>query len=841
MATLISPYQYFADPKKARPVFNGFIYIGVPDGDPTNPDDQIQISVICECGGDPINISQPVRTGSGGLPIYNGSPAQINVPAAEFSILLQDRDQSQVYYSPRVTGFNNFSAENSVTHATLQDAIDDTNTSRSFISVGQFPDTTFKRSLDNAGSFQDASGNWWVDATGYRINLQAHGCVCDGTTDDRDTMQALVDRYNNALFYLPQGVSMALASKVVLTSHQNVDLNGSTVNITGTEGGFQTQGTLDTAINLSIAITKPATTTITTAVAHNLIPGDFVFLQSCINCLSSDAGSERLGYHVRDISYFSEYLLVTEINSTTSFDVHNGTVFGIYPLTALPDSGDRTISFIQKVNFTEHVDIFNGIITSTARVRSDKIRFDISRFCLSRDITINHNQDNGAAVIFNRAYLCEARHVTGTHNYEDFDYLGIGTGHAYFTLNDFLTRGAQDCAFLDCVSINGTQSFDITYRPGFNPSLNNVIKRFRTYNNTVNPITTHQGCFATVISDGVAYNSSRGPSIRSPNDVFIDNVIYCTGESTKFPTTNKYGIAIAGGFSKNVIIEGCSFYSPFRGVTRIRVVEESITSNLKIHNNSFYDVQSSGVYYNRNEGITETEFDLATSDIVGTSEEANISIKDNIFHTLSNFILYDSPEYVSGVEISGNEIYGNNYTNENSQVVRIRQNCQNIIVRNNNVHNNLNRTPFIRAQSLSNTTIYPEGTIHRIGIYNNISNSERPNLYDITLVSDTYGFLSPSSHAFTRIGTSTGILDLTNTSVFVFNENSTITTINGLKDGESVYLRKSSVNNTVTFNTGGNLDLQQVGNGYSIARTSDLVLAVRVRLNIFIYLLAEGS
>ncbi len=163
MATLISPYQYFADPQRARPIFNGFIYIGRPDGDPTNPDDQIKISVICECGGDPVNITQPVRTGPGGIPVYNGSPAQINVPVAEFSITVQDKDRVQVYHSPRVTGFNQFSADNAVTHATRADAVSDTNANRTFISTGDgwiFERDTTATSVPPLG-FQDAAGNYF--------------------------------------------------------------------------------------------------------------------------------------------------------------------------------------------------------------------------------------------------------------------------------------------------------------------------------------------------------------------------------------------------------------------------------------------------------------------------------------------------------------------------------------------------------------------------------------------------------------------------------------------------------------------------------------------------------
>ena len=171
MATLISPFQYFADPTRARPIFNGFIFIGRPDGDPTNPADQVQVSLICDCGGgNPINVSQPIRTGPGGLPIYQGRPAQINVPASEFSIILQDSNQTQVYYSPRVTGFSEFSAENSITHTTRAAAVADFNENRFFIKVGDYGGAEYRRANDqteydtfpDSARFTDAGSNLWI-------------------------------------------------------------------------------------------------------------------------------------------------------------------------------------------------------------------------------------------------------------------------------------------------------------------------------------------------------------------------------------------------------------------------------------------------------------------------------------------------------------------------------------------------------------------------------------------------------------------------------------------------------------------------------------------------------
>ncbi len=165
--TLISPFQYFADPTRARPIFNGFIFIGRVDGDPTNTADQIPVQVICECGGSPVNVTQPIRTGPGGLPIYNGSPAQIVVCRSNYSITLQDNNRVQVYHSPNVqSGFVN----QPITHTTLAAAMADDNSSRQVIKLLERGGAEYRRAANqaeydgfpNSLRFTDAGNLLWV-------------------------------------------------------------------------------------------------------------------------------------------------------------------------------------------------------------------------------------------------------------------------------------------------------------------------------------------------------------------------------------------------------------------------------------------------------------------------------------------------------------------------------------------------------------------------------------------------------------------------------------------------------------------------------------------------------
>ncbi len=193
--TLISPFQYFADPTRARPIFNGFIFIGRVDGDPTNTADQIPVQVICECGGSPVNVTQPIRTGPGGLPIYNGSPAQIVVCRSNYSITLQDNNRVQVYHSPNVqSGFVN----QPITHTTLAAAMADDNSSRQLIRLLERGGAEYRRAANQAeynsfpelGRFTDAASILWVIKIDDVVNPVQLGAVSSSTENSQEALQA---------------------------------------------------------------------------------------------------------------------------------------------------------------------------------------------------------------------------------------------------------------------------------------------------------------------------------------------------------------------------------------------------------------------------------------------------------------------------------------------------------------------------------------------------------------------------------------------------------------------------------------------------------------------------
>jgi hypothetical protein len=93
---------YYPDPTTGRPVANGYIYIGKQDLNPQVPSNQKQITLVLEDGSS-VLVGQPLRTGGGGVVLYNGSPAQVTVDGT-YSIKILNSFQSQIYYIPRNTG-----------------------------------------------------------------------------------------------------------------------------------------------------------------------------------------------------------------------------------------------------------------------------------------------------------------------------------------------------------------------------------------------------------------------------------------------------------------------------------------------------------------------------------------------------------------------------------------------------------------------------------------------------------------------------------------------------------------------------------------------------------------
>lgn len=96
------PVELYTMPRQFEAVFNGKIYVGKIDTDPTA---QInQITVYHEAENDElIPIAQPISINAGGYPVVNGQIVKL-VVKGDYSIAVHDRLDAQVYYFPRCAG-----------------------------------------------------------------------------------------------------------------------------------------------------------------------------------------------------------------------------------------------------------------------------------------------------------------------------------------------------------------------------------------------------------------------------------------------------------------------------------------------------------------------------------------------------------------------------------------------------------------------------------------------------------------------------------------------------------------------------------------------------------------
>ena len=100
MSLINFPILYIPDPDKGRPLFNGQIYVGEPNLDPTVIANQKQLSVIQQ-DGTKVSVNQPLILSAGGVPTYNGNSVRLDV-TGNYSIKILSKLGAQVYYIENV-------------------------------------------------------------------------------------------------------------------------------------------------------------------------------------------------------------------------------------------------------------------------------------------------------------------------------------------------------------------------------------------------------------------------------------------------------------------------------------------------------------------------------------------------------------------------------------------------------------------------------------------------------------------------------------------------------------------------------------------------------------------
>ena len=150
-----NPYLYIADPDKGKPLAGAYLYFGEPDFDPVDEQYQKRVFLIQE-DNSAIPIDQPIRTGAGGVPEYDGSPAIIAIDG-DYSYKALSSQLEQKYYAPRVVSRSLLSIVNS---SVIEDVI---------VLVGGQTSVTFPRA-DLSMATVDIRGENIDSAPLYRDN-----------------------------------------------------------------------------------------------------------------------------------------------------------------------------------------------------------------------------------------------------------------------------------------------------------------------------------------------------------------------------------------------------------------------------------------------------------------------------------------------------------------------------------------------------------------------------------------------------------------------------------------------------------------------------------------------
>ena len=112
MSIVTPSLTYWPNPNKGRPLFNGYVYVGEPDLDPTIPANQKQVTLRLE-DGSTIQVGQPLRLSAGGVLQYNGSYAVITAEGS-YSVAAYEAQGSNMgqlaFYIPNNDGI--FDASN---------------------------------------------------------------------------------------------------------------------------------------------------------------------------------------------------------------------------------------------------------------------------------------------------------------------------------------------------------------------------------------------------------------------------------------------------------------------------------------------------------------------------------------------------------------------------------------------------------------------------------------------------------------------------------------------------------------------------------------------------------
>lgn len=202
--TVLPPYAIYTD-RDGNPLDNGYIYIGTANQNPqTNT-----ITVYWDAAGT-IPATQPIRT-MGGYAWRNGSPSNVYVNSATFSIVLRDSNGTLVYSAQSTGGYVSYADLANTSNIALGDAL-----------VGF-------RQANTSGLFASSVASTVHNKLREFVSVMDFGATGDGSTDDTAAIQAAINENSGGCIRFPAGTYRITSPIVVNVANTILVGDGSKV------------------------------------------------------------------------------------------------------------------------------------------------------------------------------------------------------------------------------------------------------------------------------------------------------------------------------------------------------------------------------------------------------------------------------------------------------------------------------------------------------------------------------------------------------------------------------------------------------------------------------------
>lgn len=388
------PFPVFND-RDGQPLDNGYVWIGVANLPPqTNP-----VNVYFDSGLT-ISAPQPLRTINGYIS-NAGTPAQVYVDGADFSILVQDSKGTMVYNYPSGTGIG-----------------------------ANACGLTYDPPFDNAVSYPVC------EKLAQTVSVKDFGAVGDGITNDYVAIQAAIDALvDGGTLNFENGATYLIGSR--LQGSKSIKVVGNGATIKGSSAMLATSTSLWSIANrksttggVSISVTQNGNSfTIPSGVSVS--PGDMVLMKSTTVYYPDPSGTDYL---------CGQWARVNRVSGSTAY-INGLFLAGAYTATTIEvyDALDKTS--ITGLTFdVSNTDTANPILTSGLIYQGGGILVDNCQFI---------GNSNAGMGLFVEG---ENANVTNSTFSEFLNLQGIGGGGrlGYGVKGDANGTIVRGCVFNDC-------------------------------------------------------------------------------------------------------------------------------------------------------------------------------------------------------------------------------------------------------------------------------------------------------------------------------------------------------------------------------------------------------